>query len=210
MNLIGKRAPKIKTAAVINGKDIVEKFSLDQYFGKKNIILFFYPKDFSSICPTEVNAFQENLEEFEKRDAVVIGCSTDTEETHLAWLHTPKKNGGIKGVTFPLISDTSKVIALNYGVLGGEYSYDAEKKVWSFIGAPIAMRSTFLIDKDGIIRHQSINDFPLGRDMSQYLRLLEAHANVEKYGEVCPPNGEEEKESMEEEKKGIKEYFSSF
>ncbi len=209
MNLVGKRAPKIKAAAVINGEELVEKFSLDQYFGKKNIILFFYPKDFSSVCLAENHAFQEKLEEFEKRDAIVIGCSTDTEETHLAWLNTPRENGGIHGVTFPIIADTSKVIALNYGVLGGEYSFDDEKKLWSFNGAPVALRGTFLIDKDGIVRHQSINDFPLVRNADEYLRLLDAQAHFEKYAEVCPADKEESEEAMVESKEGVKEYFST-
>ena len=135
MNLIGKRAPRFKTTAVINGKQIVEKFGLDQYVGRKNVILFFYPKDFSSIWPVEIRAFQEKLSEFEKRETAVVGCSTDSEETHLPCLNTSHENGGIRGITFPLIADVSKTIAHNYGVLGGEYEYDNEKKVWSFNGA---------------------------------------------------------------------------
>ena len=153
MALVGKQAPQFSAGAVINGEEIVENFSLQQYIGKKNVVLFFYPKDFTFVCPTEIHAFQEKLAEFEKRDTVVIGCSTDTEETHLAWLTTPKDNGGIEGVTFTIIADAAKVISLNYGVLGGEYAFNSDTRMWSFTGAPIAYRGTFIIDKTGVVRH---------------------------------------------------------
>ena len=209
MALVGKKAPHFKTGAVINGEEIVEDFSLDQYLGKKNIILFFYPKDFTFVCPTEIHAFQEKLAEFEKRDTVVIGCSTDTEETHLAWLNTPKDNGGIEGVKFPIVADAAKVISLNYGVLGGEYAFNNDNKTWSFSGAPIAYRGTFVIDKTGIVRHESINDFPLGRNIDEYIRIIDAQLHVEKYGEVCPANWEEGKEAMKANKEGVATYFST-
>ena len=157
MALVGKKAPHFTVGAVINGEEIIENFSLEQYFGKKNVLFFFYPKDFTFVCPTEIHAFQDKLAEFEKRDTVVVGCSTDTEETHLAWLNTAKDNAGIQGVTFPIVADAAKTIALNYGVLGGEYSYNNDTKLWSFAGAPIAYRGTFLIDKEGTVRHESIN-----------------------------------------------------
>ena len=208
MALVGKKTPSFVAGAVINGEEIVENFSLEQYVGKKNVILFFYPKDFTFVCPTEIHAFQEKLQEFEKRNTVVIGCSTDTEETHLAWLNTPKDNGGIAGVTFPIIADSSKVISLNFGVLGGEYAFDNETKLWSFNGAPIAFRGTFLIDKEGIVRHESINDFPLGRNIDEYLRLVDAQLHVEKYGEVCPANWEEGEAAMTATSEGVADYFS--
>jgi len=208
MNLVGKKAPNISTGAVINGEEIVENFSLDQYIGKKNVILFFYPKDFTFVCPTEIHAFQEKLEEFEKRDTVVIGCSTDTEETHLAWLTTPKDNGGIEGVTYPLIADASKIVSLNYGVLGGRYHFDRENNTWSFEGIPVAYRGTFLIDKEGIVRHSSVNDLPLGRNIDEYIRLIDAQIHVEKYGEVCPANWEEGEEAMVATKEGVSNYLS--
>lgn len=208
MALVGKKAPHFVAAAVINGEEIVEDFSLDQYLGKKNVIFFFYPKDFTFVCPTEIHAFQEKLAEFAKRDTVVIGCSTDTEETHLAWLTTAKDNGGIEGVTFPIVADTAKVISMNYGVLGGEYAFNNENRTWSFSGTPIAYRGTFLIDKTGIVRHESINDFPLGRNIDEYLRLIDAQLHVEKFGEVCPANWEEGKEAMVASTEGVSEYFS--
>lgn len=209
MGLVGKKAPKAVAGAVINGEEIVENFSLDQFIGKNHVILFFYPKDFTFVCPTEIHAFQEKLGEFEKRGVKVIGCSTDTEETHLAWLTTPKNNGGIEGVTFPILADASKVIAMNYGVLGGEYDFDPETNLWSFHGAPIAFRGTFLIDKDGIVRHESINDFPLGRNIDEYLRLIDAQLHTEKYGEVCPANWEEGEKAMAATKEGVSEYLSA-
>ncbi|MBY0535937.1 MAG: redoxin domain-containing protein [Chitinophagaceae bacterium] len=209
MALVGKKAPHFIAGAVINGEEIVDNFSLDQYIGKKNVIFFFYPKDFTFVCPTEIHAFQEKLAEFEKRDTVVIGCSTDTEETHLAWLNTPKDQGGIQGVTFPIVADTAKTISLNFGVLGGEYQYNNDTKTWSFIGAPIAYRGTYLIDKTGIVRHESVNDFPLGRNIDEYLRLIDAQLHVEKFGEVCPANWEEGKDAMVATNEGVAEYFSN-
>lgn len=209
MALVGKQAPHFAAGAVINGEEIVENFSLDQFLGKKNVIFFFYPKDFTFVCPTEIHAFQEKLAEFEKRDTVVIGCSTDTEETHLAWLNTAKDNGGIQGVTYPLVADVAKTISLNFGVLGGEYHYDNNTRSWSFSGAPIAYRGTFLIDKQGIIRHESVNDFPLGRNIDEYIRLIDAQLHVEKYGEVCPANWEEGDAAMTATPEGVAAYFSN-
>jgi peroxiredoxin (alkyl hydroperoxide reductase subunit C) len=209
MILVGKKAPHFTVGAVINGEEIVDDFSLAQYVGRKNVIFFFYPKDFTFVCPTEIHAFQEKLAEFEKRDTIVVGCSTDTEETHLAWLNTPKDNAGIQGVTFPVVADVAKVISMNYGVLGGEYVYNNDTKTWSFNGAPIAYRGTFLIDKEGIVRHESINDFPLGRNIDEYIRLVDAQLHVEKYGEVCPANWEEGKDAMQATNKGVAEYLST-
>lgn len=208
MALVGKKAPQFITGAVINGEEIIDNFSLDQYLGKKHVVLFFYPKDFTFVCPTEIHAFQEKLAEFEKRNTVVVGISTDTEETHLAWLNTPKEQGGIQGVQFPLVADAAKTISLNYGVLAGEYQYDANTKLWSFEGAPVAFRGTFLIDQEGIVRHESINDLPLGRNIDEYVRLLDAQQHVEKFGEVCPANWEEGEEAMKATNEGVAEYFS--
>lgn len=208
MALVGKKAPSFVSGAVINGEEIIDDFSLDQYIGQKHVLFFFYPKDFTFVCPTEIHAFQEKLAEFKKRDTVVIGCSTDTEETHFAWLTTAKDNGGIEGVTFPIVADVSKIISMNFGVLGGEYVYNNETRTWSFNGAPIAYRGTFLIDKEGIVRHESINDFPLGRNIDEYIRLVDAQLHVEKHGEVCPANWEEGKEAMSATFEGVADYLS--
>lgn len=209
MALVGKKAPQFSTGAVINGEEIVENFNLDQYIGNKHVILFFYPKDFTFVCPTELHAFQEKIAEFEKRNTIVVGVSTDTEETHLAWLNVPKEQGGIQGITYPLVADASKVVSLNFGVLAGEYAFSNETKLWSFNGAPVAFRGTFLIDKEGIVRHESINDLPLGRNIDEYLRLLDAQLHVEKYGEVCPANWEEGEAAMKATNEGVAEYFSN-
>ncbi len=207
MNLVNKPAPRFSAAAVIEGEEIVYDFSLDQYIGKKNVILFFYPKDFTFVCPTEILAFQEKLAAFESKETAVVGCSTDTEETHLAWLMTPKNKGGIEGVTFPMVADTAKTIATNYGVLGGDYNYDENNKL-IFEGAPICLRGTYLIDKDGIIKHVSINDFPLGRNIDEYIRLVDALRYVEQHGEVCPANWEEGKEAMSETRESVANYLA--
>lgn len=208
MSLVGKKAPIFKASAVINGDEIVEDFSLEQFIGKKEVVFFFYPKDFTFVCPTEILAFQEKLEEFEKRNVAVVACSTDTEETHLAWLDTPKNKGGIQGVTYPVVADVSKTIATNFGVLGGEYDYNEEGEL-EFNGAPIAFRGTFFIDKEGIVRHEYVNFFPIGRNIEDTLRIVDAWQYTEKHGEVCPANWEEGKEAMKATKDGVAEYLSA-
>jgi len=208
MSIVRKKAPSFKAGAVINGDEIVDSFSLDQYLGKKYVVFFFYPKDFTYVCPTEILAFQDKLAEFESRDVAVVGCSTDTPETHLAWLSTAKKQGGIEGVTYPLVADTAKTIASNFGVLAGEYGYNDEGDM-EFAGVPTALRGTFLIDKEGIIRHSIINDFPLGRNIDDTLRLVKALQYSEKYGEVCPANWDEGKDTMKENRASVAEYLAA-
>ncbi|WP_373522431.1 peroxiredoxin [Aquiflexum sp.] len=207
MSLVGKKAPMFSAPAVINGEEIVESFSLDQFIGNKEVVFFFYPKDFTFVCPTEILAFQEKLAEFERRGVAVVGASTDTEETHLAWLMTSKDQGGIEGVTYPLVADASKTIAHNFGVLAGEWNYTEDGQL-TFEGAPIAYRGSFLIDKNGVVRHETINDFPLGRNIDEMIRLVDALHHVEKFGEVCPANWEEGKEAMSATKEGVSAYLS--
>lgn len=208
MSLVGKKAPLFSAPAVINGNQITQNFSLEQYVGKKNVIFFFYPKDFTFVCPTEIIAFQAKLEAFEKRNVAVVGISTDTEETHLAWLSTPKNKGGIEGVTYPLVADTAKTIAANYGVLAGEWNYDNNSSI-AFEGIPVAYRGTFLIDKEGIVRHETINDLPLGRNIDEMIRLVDSLHHVEAHGEVCPANWQEGKEAMTATREGIVNYLSN-
>lgn len=208
MSLIGKKAPYFVAPAVINGEEIVEDFSLNQYVGNKEVVFFFYPKDFTFVCPTEILAFQDKLAEFEKRNVAVVGCSTDTENSHLAWLSTPKDRGGIEGVTYPIVADVAKTIANNFGVLGGHYDYNNEGEM-IFVGTPIAYRGTFLIDKQGIVRHCVINDFPLGRNIDDALRMVDALQYIEKHGEVCPANWEEGKEAMQATREGVASYLST-
>ena len=189
--LVGKRAPSFKATAVI-GTQVEEEFSLDRYLGKRYVVLFFYPSDFSGLCPTELYAFQEMLPEFERRGVAVVGCSTDSHRTHLAWLRTPREESGVAGVTFPLVADATKTISVNYDVLGGHYDYN-EAGEMVFVGAPVAYRGLFLIDRDGIVRHQLVNDRFLGRRISDVLRTVDALQHFEEHGETCPANWESDK-----------------
>ncbi len=205
-NLIGKKAPVFKAKAVVNGGEFQENFSLEQYVGKKDVIFFFYPLDFTFVCPTELLAFQEKIEEFEKRNVAVVGCSIDSEFSHWAWLNTELKDGGIKGVKYPIVSDLSKTIAENYGVLAGEYDYDEEGNA-IFKGEPVAYRGLFLIDKQGNVRHSLINDLPLGRSIDEALRMVDALHHFEEYGEVCPANWKEGDEAMQATHEGVAEFL---
>lgn len=191
MGLVGKQAPDFRAKAVVNGK-IVDNFSLGNYRGKY-VILFFYPLDFTFVCPTELHAFQERLEEFTQRNAHVIGCSVDSCYSHHAWLNTPKQKGGIQGIQYPLVSDLNKKIAHDYDVL-----VDHEG---------IAYRGLFLIDREGTIRHQVVNDLPLGRSVEETLRILDALIYFEKHGEVCPANWQKGKQSMQPTQAGLERYF---
>ncbi len=205
--LVGKKAPSFKATAVVNGNDFVNEFSLEQFIGNKYVVFFFYPLDFTFVCPTEILAFQEKLAEFEKRNVAVVGCSVDSEFSHWAWLNTEKNNGGIKGVKFPLVADLTKTIAENYGVLAGEYQVNEEGES-SFVGAPVAYRGLFLIDKKGNVRHQLVNDLPLGRSVDEALRMVDALAHFEEFGEVCPANWKEGDEAMKASAEGVASYLS--
>ena len=206
MSLVGKKAPEFKAAAVVNGGEFVDGFSLEQYKGKK-VVLFFYPLDFTFVCPTELLAFQEMSAEFEKRNTVVVGCSVDSDHTHWAWLNTEKNDGGIKGVKYPLVADLSKSIAMNFGVLAGEYDFDEEGN-WAFEGAPVAYRGTFLIDEEGIVQHESINNLGLGRNVSETLRLVDALSHLQEHGEVCPANWNKGDDAMDATHDGVADYLS--
>jgi peroxiredoxin 2/4 len=207
MSLIGKKAPAFDAKAVINGNDIVENFSLDQYEGKKHVVFFFYPMDFTFVCPTEIIAFQDKLSEFEKRGVAVVGCSVDSEFSHWAWLNTERNKGGIKGVTFPLVADFSKTIAMNYDVLAGDYVFNEDNTV-SFDGASVAYRGLFLIDKAGIVRHALINDLPLGRNVDEALRMVDALKHFEENGEVCPANWKTGEKAMNATAEGVANYLA--
>lgn len=189
--LVGKKAPEFRAQAAINGG--VVDFALSSLRGKY-VILFFYPLDFTFVCPTELHAFQQRLAEFHQRDAEVIGCSIDSPFCHLAWLNTPKSEGGIQGVTYPLISDLNKTIARDYDVL--------------VPGEGIAYRGLFLIDREGIVRHQVVNDLPIGRSVDETLRTLDALIFFEKNGEVCPADWRHGKESMQANQAGLRKYFA--
>lgn len=208
MALIGMKAPSFTAQAVVNGINIVNSFSLEQFLNKQEVILFFYPKDFTYICPTELLKLQEKLKHFHERGVAVVGCSTDTEETHQAWLNTPCEKGGIQGVTYPLIADSSKTIATNFGVLAGEWKVDDEGQL-VFKGSPVAYRATFFIDKKGIIRHECINDLPLGRNIDEILRIIDMWHHIQQYGNVCPVNWEKGDKDLSPTPKGIAQYLST-
>ena len=208
MSLVGKKAPVFNATAVINGNDIVEGFSLEQFKGEKYVVFFFYPLDFTFVCPTEIIAFQDKIQEFEKRGVAVVGCSVDSEYSHWAWLNTEKKNGGIKGVKFPLVADLSKTIAMNYGVLAGDYDYNEQGEA-VFEGAPVAFRGLFLIDKEGTVRHALVNDLPLGRNVDEAIRMVDALKHFEEYGEVCPANWKEGETAMNATAEGVASYLAT-
>jgi len=207
MALVGKKAPSFTAAAVLNGIEIVENFSLDQYIGNKHVIFFFYPKDFTFVCPTELHAFQEKLAEFESRGCAVVACSTDTEQSHWGWLQVEKNAGGIKGITYPIVADTTKIISLNFDTLFGDYDVDDNDNLIA-TGPMIAYRGLFLIDKAGIVRHQLINDLPLGRNVDEAIRVLDALQFTEENGEVCPANWVKGKDGMQADHKGVADYLT--
>lgn len=205
--LVGKKAPSFMASAVVHGGEIVSNFSLDQYIGKKYVIFFFYPKDFTFVCPTELHAFQEKLDEFEKRNVQVVACSTDTEQSHWGWLQMDKAAGGIKGITYPVVADTNKIISINYGCLNGEYDVDDQG---NFIASSemIAYRALYLIDLAGNVRHQLVNDLPLGRNVDEAIRVVDALQFNEEHGEVCPANWVKGKEGMKADHKGVASYLA--
>jgi len=205
--LVGQKAPQFNAQAVINGCEFAENFSLDQYLGKKYVVLFFYPKDFTFVCPTELHAFQSRLADFESRDVAIVGVSTDTEQSHFGWLQMEKGRGGIKGVTYPLVADTNKTISANYDVLAGETYYD-ENDMLQSEGELIAYRGLFLIDKEGVVRHQLINDLPLGRNVDEALRMVDALQFFEENGEVCPANWIKGSEGIEENHKSTADFLA--
>ena len=206
--LVGKKAPSFSTSAVIEGGEIVENFSLDQYLGKKYVILFFYPKDFTFVCPTELHAFQARLADFRAKDVEILACSTDTEQSHWGWLQMSKDDGGIQGVTYPIVADTNKTISSNYDVLAGDFFYD-EDGMLQAEGELIAYRGLFLIDKEGVVQHQLVNNLPLGRNVDEAMRMVDALKFFEEKGEVCPANWSEGSTGMKDTHEGVASYLSS-
>ncbi|MGD0343335.1 MAG: peroxiredoxin [Bacteroidales bacterium] len=205
--LVGKKAPAFSATAVINGGDFANDFSLKQFVGKKYVVFFFYPADFTFVCPTELVAFQDKIKEFQSRNVAVVGCSVDSHYSHWKWLQTDLKDGGIKGVKYPLVSDLSKTISENYDVLAGNYEYSEEGDIL-FSGTPMAYRGLFLIDKNGVVRHQVVNDMPLGRSISETLRMVDALQYYEENGEVCPADWHKGEKAMKETQESVAAYLS--
>ena len=191
MVLVTKQAPEFKATAVL-ADNTFQEISLSDLKGKYTI-LFFYPLDFTFVCPSEIIAFDKKLVEFKEKNCEVIGVSVDSEYTHLAWKRTSIENGGIGNIQYPLISDMTKSIARDYGVLFND---------------SVALRGLFLIDKEGIIRHSVINDLPLGRNIDEALRVLDALQFSEKHGEVCPANWKTGEEAMKPTAEGVAQYLS--
>ena len=205
--LVGKKAPSFSASAVIKGGQIIADYSLDQFVGEKPVLFFFYPMDFTFVCPTELFAFQNKLAEFEARGIEVVACSTDTEQSHWGWLQMNKSEGGIKGITYPLVADTSKTISANFGVLAGDYELDENDNMCA-TGPMIAYRGLFLIDKNGVVQHQIVNNFPLGRNVDEVLRMVDALQHFEENGEVCPANWSKGDDAMKGTHESVADYLA--
>ena len=191
--LVGKEAPDFTADAVVNGTEF-KQIKLSDFKGKKYVVLFFYPLDFTFVCPTELHAFQAKLEEFNSLDTEVIGVSVDSKFSHFAWLNTDKNQGGIKGVKYALVSDLKKEIAEAYDVVEENMG--------------VAFRGLFLIDKEQTVQHQVVNNLPLGRNIDEAIRMVKALQIFEKNGEVCPANWNEGDKAMKPTEDGLKDYFN--
>jgi peroxiredoxin 2/4 len=190
--LVTREAPDFTANAVMPDNSFKEDFSLSQYKGKY-VLLFFYPLDFTFVCPSEIIAFDKALDKFKAKNVEVVGVSVDSHFTHLAWKNTAVENGGIGNVQYPLVADLDKKISEDYGVL---------------LGAGIALRGLFLIDKDGIVRHELVNDLGLGRSVDEALRLIDALQFTEEHGEVCPANWKSGEEAMKPSAEGVADYLA--
>ena len=207
--LVTKPAPEFKTQAVMPDNSIQE-VSLSDYKGKK-VVLFFYPLDFTFVCPTELLAFDKRLSEFESRGVQVLGCSVDSRWSHLAWKNTDVNKGGIGNVQYPLLQDLDKSIARNYDVLVGATPatvYTKDEEMDTTVGGGVALRGSFLIDEDGTVRHAVLNDLPLGRNIDEMLRMIDALSHHQKHGEVCPAGWRDGDSAMEESPDGVSSYLS--
>jgi len=191
-SLVGAPAPDFKAQAAMPDGSFKE-ISLSDYKDKNYVCLFFYPLDFTFVCPSEILAFDKKLDDFRKKDCEVIGVSVDSHFTHLAWKNTPIEQGGIGGVQYPLVADIKKEIARSYGILHDD---------------SVALRGLFLIDKEGVIRHAVVNDLPLGRSVDEALRMLDALRFTDEHGEVCPANWQEGEEAMEPTAEGVASYLA--
>jgi len=190
--LVGKMAPDFTASAVMPNNEINDNFNLHAYLKGKIGVLFFYPLDFTFVCPSEIISFANRLEDFKERGAEVIAVSVDSKYTHLAWKNTEVKKGGIGDIQYPLVADLTKSIARDYDVLFGE---------------AVALRGTFLFDQQGIVRHQLVNDLPLGRNVDEAIRMIDALKFFQENGEVCPAGWSKGKKGMKASSKGVAEYL---
>lgn len=193
MVLVTRQAPDFTSSAVLGNGEIVNNFNFKKHVNGKAAVLFFYPLDFTFVCPSELIAFDHRYEEFKKRGVEVVGVSIDSEFTHNAWRNTQTENGGIGAVKYALAADVKHEIAQAYGIEHPE--------------AGVALRASFLIDKNGVVRHQIVNDLPLGRNIDEMLRMVDALQFHEEHGEVCPAQWEKGKEGMKDSPEGVAKYL---
>ena len=210
MSMTGKKFPSVSVPAMNELGDVKHINVLDEAVkNKKKVLLFWYPKDFTFVCPTELHAFQAALGEFEKRNTIVIGASCDTAEVHFAWLNTAKDDGGIEGVTYDLIADSNRNLSTILDILDVqniEYNEDLDADIIE--GDYVTYRATYLIDEEGTVFHEGVNHMPLGRNVNEFLRLIDAYTHVQEKGEVCPANWEEGKTAMKADRDGVADYLS--
>ena len=211
MSFVGKKFPNISVDAMNEMGDTFKVNVLEEaQKNNKKVVLFWYPKDFTFVCPTELHAFQAAVSEFEKRNTIVIGASCDTPEVHFAWLSTAKDNGGIEGVSYPLLADSNRNLSNILGILDiTNETFDEETGTVQVEGDNVTYRATYIIDEEGTVQHESINNMPIGRNVQEYLRLVDALTHVQEKGEVCPANWEEGKEAMQANAKGTAEYLAA-
>ena len=211
MSIVGKKFPSIAVKAMNDMGDAFELNVVEKAIKEgKKVLLFWYPKDFTFVCPTELHAFQAALPEFEKRNTIVIGASCDTAEVHFAWLNTAKDNGGIEGVTYDILADCNRNLARALDILEvHDHTYDEETGLELINGDFVTYRATYLIDEDGLVFHEGINHMPVGRNVNEFLRLIDAYTHVQEKGEVCPANWEEGKDAMKENRGGVIDYLSN-
>ncbi|MAN29178.1 MULTISPECIES: peroxiredoxin [Mesonia] len=211
MSIVGEKFPDLEVNAMNEMGDTFKLNVLEE--AKKNnkkVVLFWYPKDFTYVCPTELHAFQEALPEFEKRNTIVIGASCDTAEVHFAWLNTSKDNGGIEGVTYPILADSNRNLSGRLGILDTTNErYDDETGAITVDGDNVTYRATYLIDEEGTVFHEGVNHMPLGRNVSEFIRMIDAYTHVQKHGEVCPANWEEGKTAMKADREGVSSYLAA-
>ena len=211
MTLVGKKFPNLAVDSM-NNRGENKKINILETAKKegKKIVLFWYPKDFTFVCPTELHAFQAAVAEFEKRNTLVIGASCDTPEVHFAWLCTPKNNGGIEGVPYPIIADSNRNLANQLGILDiTNERFDEETGVLMVDGDNVTYRATYLIDEEGTVFHESVNHMPVGRNVSEFIRLIDAYSHVQQNGEVCPANWQEGADAMNADREGVASYLST-
>jgi len=209
MAIVGRKFPDLNVNAMNEMGDTFQINVLEEAKNNnKKVLLFWYPKDFTFVCPTELHAFQAALGEFEKRNTIVIGASCDSAEVHFAWLNTKKDDGGIEGITYPLIADSNRNLSTMLDILDADEEYNDDLEGYLLKGDNVTFRATYLIDEEGTVFHEGVNHMPVGRNVNEFLRMIDAYSHVQKNGEVCPANWEEGKEAMTADRLATAAYLS--